>query len=72
MTTGIMPQIMLAQSIKAYSHSMRFHFGPLLRAFSNGCVFDENAYLAHLCSEIVIYCSCNKLFLARDKCYGQI
>ena len=24
MTTGIMPKIMLAQSIKAYSHCMRF------------------------------------------------
>ena len=38
-----MPKIMLAQSIKAYAHSMRFHVGPLLRAFSNRCVFDENA-----------------------------
>ena len=26
MTTGIMPKIMLAQSIKVYSHSMRFCF----------------------------------------------
>ena len=44
MTTEIMPKIMLAQSIKAYySHSMRFHFGPLSRAFSDRRVFDENA-----------------------------
>ena len=37
---GIMPKIMLAQSIEA-SYSMRFLFGPLLRAFSNRRVFDD-------------------------------
>ena len=43
MTTGIMPKIMLAQSIKAYSQLYALSFGPLSRAFSNRRVFDENA-----------------------------